>query len=77
MPSFARASRPPLGELHHAAQRDDRHVARLRDHVGLAERDRVGLVGHVASTSSYIALCSKKMTGSSSRIAWIISPLAS
>ena len=37
-----------LGELHHAPERDDRHVVALAHDVGLAERDRVRLLGHVA-----------------------------
>ena len=35
-------------QSHHAAERDDRDVVALAHDVGLAERDRVGLLGHVA-----------------------------
>ena len=49
------------------AECHDRDVVAFAGEVRLAERDGVGLV-RTSSSSSYIALCSKKITGSSSRI---------
>ena len=47
-PPCASSSAASLASVHHAAEGDDRHVVALAHDVGLAERDRVGLLRHLA-----------------------------
>ena len=56
MPSLLQLVGDLVGEVHHPAERHDGDVVALAGDVGLAERDRVGLVRDLDSSSSYMRL---------------------